>query len=66
MDFSVFLDKSIHKNWVHKISSWKYLSEVLFSQFFPEHRMPVHRTEVLYPELHSKSVENQQLCQYVI
>ena len=40
VDFSVFLDMSIHKNWVHKISSWKYLSEVLFSQFFPEHRMP--------------------------
>ena len=40
MDFSVFLHVRRHKNWVHKISSWKYLSKDLFSQFFPEHRMP--------------------------
>ena len=37
-DFSVFLDT--RRYWAHKIGSWKYLSESLFCQFFPEHRGP--------------------------
>ena len=28
------------KNWVHKIFFWKYLSQGVFCQFFPEHRGP--------------------------
>ena len=40
-DFSAFIDVSINKNWVHKISSWKYLTvwkPVL--PVFPDHRVP--------------------------
>lgn len=37
-DFSAFLGMRKWKNWVHKISSWKNLSEDLFRQVFPEHR----------------------------
>ena len=33
---SAFLDMRGHKNWAHKIGSWKYLPEDLFCQFFPE------------------------------
>ena len=40
-DFSAFLDTRRCKNWAHKIF-WKYLSEDLFCQFFPEHRMMPH------------------------
>ena len=29
-----------NKNWIHIISSWKYLSEDLSCQFFPEYRGP--------------------------
>ena len=39
-EFSALLDMRKYKNWAHKISSWKYLSEELFCQFFPEHRVP--------------------------
>lgn len=31
-DFSAFLDTKTCKNWPHKVSSWKYLSEDLFCQ----------------------------------
>ena len=37
-DFSAFLDMRQYKNWAHTISFWKYLSEDLFCQVFPEHR----------------------------
>ena len=39
-DCSAFLVMRKYENWAHKIGSWKYLSEALFCQFFPEHRMP--------------------------
>ena len=35
-----FLDMRRYSYWAHKIGSWKYLSEDLFCQFFPEYRMP--------------------------
>ena len=41
MSFSAFLDyEKIQKNQAQKIFSSKYLSEALFCQFFPEHRLP--------------------------
>ena len=40
-DFSAFLDVRKYKNWAHKISSWKYLSEDLsFQSPSPYHRNP--------------------------
>ena len=62
-DFSAFLDMRRYKNWAHKISSWKYLSEDLFCQFFPEHRVPHFCSP---PELLSGGVESQQLQQHMI
>ena len=38
-DFSAFLDRRRYKNWAHK-TFWKFLSQDLFCQFFPEHRAP--------------------------
>ena len=35
-NFSAFLDMRRCKSWAHRISSWKYLSEDLSWQFFPE------------------------------
>ena len=37
-DFSPFLDTRRYKNWPYKLDSWKYLSEDVFHQFFPQHR----------------------------
>ena len=39
-DINAFLDMRRCKNWAQKICSWKYLSEDLSCQVFPEHRMP--------------------------
>ena len=35
-----FLYMRICKDLAHKIAYWKYLSEDMFCQFFPEHRVP--------------------------
>ena len=37
-DFSAFIDTRRCENWIHKIISWKYLSEDLLCQFFSEHK----------------------------
>ena len=62
-DFSALLDMRRFNNWVHKISSWKDLSEDLFRQVFPEHRGSYFCP---HPELLSRGVESQQLLQHVI
>lgn len=37
-DFSTFINTRRCKNWIHKIISWKYLSEDLLCKFFSEHK----------------------------
>ena len=62
-DFSAFPDVRRYKNWVHKIDSWKILSEDLFCQFFQSIECLI---SALHPELLSGGAESQQLQLHMI